>query len=98
MNPIEHALRLMQTEQASMGVGLAALAALVAVGIVVRRWLAEGIRWAPALLIVGAGVLAGSVIVEATYYSWYRHRCVAHSSDIDECFDEDGKRLHREGS
>lgn len=94
MNPIEHALRLLHTEQAFLGVGLAALAVVVAVVIVVRRWLLKGIRWAPALLIVSGGFLAGAVTVEATYHSWYRHRCVAHTSDIDECFDEEGKRLH----
>jgi hypothetical protein len=65
--------------------------------IVVRRAIAEGFRWVPALLIMCAGFLAGAVIVEASYYSWYRHRCVLHSSDIDECFGEDGKRLHHEG-
>jgi hypothetical protein len=94
MDPIGHALRLMNTTQAGLGVGLAALAVMIAVAIVVRRRVRERIRWIPALLIVCAGFLAGAVIIEATYYSWYRHRCVDHSSDIDECFDKDGKRLH----
>lgn len=97
MNPIEHALRLMDTEQAALGVGLAALAVIVAVVIVIRRSIEEGFRWVPALLIMCAGFLSGAVIVEASYHSWYRHRCVLHSSDIDECFDKDGKRLHDEG-
>jgi hypothetical protein len=97
MNPIEHALRLMDTEQAALGVGLAALAVVFAAAIVVRRSREEGFRWIPALLIMCVGLLAGAVIVEASYYSWYRHRCVLHSSDIDECFDKDGKRLHDEG-
>ena len=90
MNPIEHAFRLMNTEQAGLGVALAALAVVVAVVIVVRRAIAEGFRWVPALLIMCAGFLAGAVIVEASYYSWYRHRCVLHSSDIDECYDKGG--------
>jgi len=90
MNPIEHAFRLMNTEQAGLGVALAALAVVVAVVIVVRRAGAEGFRWVPALLIMCAGFLAGAVIVEASYYSWYRHRCVLHSSDIDECYDKGG--------
>ena len=97
MNPIEHALRLMNTTQAGVGLGLAALAVVVAVAIVVRRARAEGFRWGPALLIMCAGFLAGAVIVEGSYYSWYRHRCVLHSSDIPECFGEDGKRLHDKG-
>ena len=83
------------TTQAGLGVGLAVLAVVIAVAIVVRRRARERIRWIPALLIVCAGFLAGAVIVEATYYSWYRHRCVDHGSDIDECYDEDGKRLHQ---
>ncbi|HKY77315.1 MAG TPA: hypothetical protein VJS45_14305 [Acidimicrobiia bacterium] len=97
MNPIEQALRLMDTDQAFLGVGLAALAVVVAVVAAVRRSIEDGFRWIPAVLIMGAGFLAGAVIVETSYYSWYRHRCVLHSSDIDECFDADGKRLHDEG-
>ena len=85
MNPIDHALRLLDTQQALVGVGLAALAVVVALVIVARRALEDGIRFIPALLIVFAGFLAGAVIVEASYYSWYRHRCVLHHSDIDAC-------------
>jgi hypothetical protein len=85
MNPIDHAFRLMDTQQASLAVGLAAVAVVIAAGIAFRRVLDGSIRWIPALLIVAAGFLAGAVIVEASYYAWYRHRCVLHSSDIDEC-------------
>ena len=97
MNPIDHAFRLMDTLEAGLGLGLAAIAVVIAAGIAFRRAIDGRIRWVPALLIVAAGFLAGAVIVEASYYSWYRHRCVHHSSDIDECFGEDGKRLHDEG-
>jgi len=34
-----------------------------------------------------------TVIVEASYYSWYRHRCVLHGSDIDECSAKSGAWL-----
>ena len=97
MNPIEHAFRLMATEQAGLALGLAAVAVVIAASVAFRRVLDGSIRWAPALLIVSAGFLAGAVIVEATYYAWYKHRCVDHTSDIDECFDKDGERLHHEG-
>ena len=97
MNPIEHALRLMDTDQAFLGVGLGAFAVIVAVVATVRRSIEGGFRWIPAVLIMCSGFLAGAVIVETSYYSWYRHRCVLHSSDIDECFDGDGRRLHDEG-
>jgi hypothetical protein len=85
MNTIDHALRLLDTQQASLGAGLAVLVVAVAVLIVVRGALAGSIRLVPALLIVPAGLVVGAVIVEASYYSWYRHRCVLHHSDIAEC-------------
>ena len=97
MDPIDHAFRLMATQQASLAVGLAAVAVVIAVGIALRRVLDGRIRWIPALVIVSAGFLTGGVIIEATYHAWYRHRCVLHSSDIDECFGENGQRLHHEG-
>jgi hypothetical protein len=94
MDPIGHALRLMNTTQAGLGVGLAALVVVIAVAIAVRRRARQRTGWIPVLLIVCTGFLAGAVIIETTYSSWYRHRCVDHSSDIDECFGKDGKRLH----
>jgi hypothetical protein len=97
MNPIDHAFRLMATQEAFVAVGLAAVAVVIAAGIAFRHVLDGRMRWIPALLIVSAGFLAGAVIIEATYYSWYRHRCVHHGSDIDECFGKDGKRLHDKG-
>lgn len=95
MDPIGHASRLMNTTQAGLGVGLAACAVVIAIAIAVRHRARERTGWIPALLIVSAGFLAGAVIVEATYYSWYRHRCVLHGSDIDECYGKDGQRLHQ---
>lgn len=97
MNPIGHALRLLGTTQAFFGVWLAVAAvtaAVVAAVMFARYSEYQRARWWRALLIVLVGLAIGGATVEATYYSWYRHRCVDHSSDIDECFDNDGKRLH----
>ena len=90
MNPIEHAIRLHDTNGAFLGVWLAAAAVVVTAVLVVRRARERGFRLIPvAALVVSAGLLVGVVGVESAYYSWYRHRCVLHGSDIDECSDKD---------
>ena len=99
MNPFAHALRLLDTTQAFLGVGLAvaAIAAAVVAALVVACYgeYQRGARWWRALLIVCVGLLVGGATVEATYYSWFKHRCVDHGSDIGECFDKNGMRLHQ---
>ena len=90
MNPIVHAFRLLETQQALWGVMLAAVVVAIAAWIVFRRVLVGSIRWIPALSIVVAGLVAGTAIVEFSYMSWFRHRCVDHHSDIDECSSRGG--------
>lgn len=90
----------MNTSEAFLGVWLAIAAVGAAVGaaVVFARYDCEHerrVRWWRASLIVCVGLLVGGATVETTYYSWFRHRCVDHSSDIDECFGKDGKRLHQ---
>ncbi|MGH9010795.1 MAG: hypothetical protein ACRDYF_13250 [Acidimicrobiia bacterium] len=85
MNTIEHALRLLGTQEAVLGTGLAAVAVAVAVLIVFRLALERRFRLIPALLIISAGLLVGTGIVHATYHAWFTHRCVHHHSDIPEC-------------
>ena len=97
MNTIDHAFRLLDTQQAGLSVLLAA-AAVAAAFVIALIYVVHGrVRWMGAFLIVATGLATGGATVEASYYSWYRHRCVLHSSDIPECFGEDGKRLHDEG-
>lgn len=90
MSPIDHAIRLHDTGQAFLGVWLAAAAVVVTAVVIVRLARERGVRLIPvAALVVSAGLLVGAVGVESAYYSWYRHRCVLHGSDIDECSDKD---------
>ena len=85
MHTIDRAVRLLDTQTAGFGVFLAGASVAVAVMILIVLALAARLRFVPALLIVGAGLLVGTGVVEATYYSWYKHRCVDHHSDIREC-------------
>ena len=85
MNPIGHALRLLDTQQALLGALLAVAVVAAACMIAFIRLIGGRVRWMGALLILAAGLSAGTGIVEASYSSWHRHRCVLHHSDIDEC-------------
>ena len=85
MNVIEHALRLLDTQQALWGTCLAVAVVAAAFMVAFIRCVDGRLRWMGALLIIAAGLSAGTGIVEASYSSWYRHRCVLHHSDIDEC-------------
>ena len=85
INTIDHALRLLNTEEACLGTGLAVVVVAVAVLIVFTRALEGRIRLMAGVLVISSGLLVGAGIVEATYDAWYTHRCVNHSSDIREC-------------
>jgi len=85
MHTIERALRLLETETAGLGVFLAAVSVAAAVLIVLGLACLARLRLVPAVLILGAACLVSTGIVEATYHSWYTHRCVDHHSDIPEC-------------
>ena len=86
MHTIERALRLLDTQSANLGVLLALVAsAAVILTVSIRAAREQRLHVGPALLIVGAGLLVGTGIVEGTYQAWYKHRCVEHHSDIPEC-------------
>jgi protein-S-isoprenylcysteine O-methyltransferase Ste14 len=85
INTIDHALRLLNTEEACLGTGLAAVVVAVAVLIVFSRALEGRIRLMAGVLIISSGLVVGTGIVQVTYHAWYTHRCVHHSSDIREC-------------
>ena len=89
MHTIERTSRLLDTQTAGLGVlaAAASVAVAVAVAFVILILLAHEarLRVLRALLIVCAGLLVGTGIVEGTYHAWYKHRCVEHHSDIPEC-------------
>lgn len=85
MDTVDHALRLLQTQSAAVATMLAVVAVAVAV-LIVGRLAAQGrFRLAPAVLVISAGLVVATGVVNASYAAWYRHRCVEHHSDIPEC-------------
>ena len=85
MDTIDRAARLLDTQTAWLGVFLAGASVAVVVVILILLACVARLRFVPALFIVGAGLLVGTGVIQATYNSWYKHRCVHHHSDIREC-------------
>lgn len=99
MQPIEPALRLLDTQQAHLGVWLAVVPVVAAAVIVALRRPQQLFRGRlpviPRLfLILAVGVVAAGGMIHVTYDGWYRHRCVHHHSDIPECFSEGRRSSH----
>jgi hypothetical protein len=90
MGLIDRSLRLLDTQQAGLGVWLAVLLVLAAVVAILLERPTTLFGRRPTggrrvMIVLGGGMLAAVSVLHLTYLAWYEHRCVAHSSDIPEC-------------
>jgi hypothetical protein len=90
MGVVERSLRLLETQQAGLGVWLAVLLVLAAfVAVLLGRpetLFGNRLGAAPRVaLVLAVGVIGAISVVNISYVAWYRHRCVDHRSDTPEC-------------
>jgi multisubunit Na+/H+ antiporter MnhB subunit len=91
MGIVERSLRLLETQQAGLGVWLAAVPVLVALVFVAlerpKTLFGAQLRVSHrVVLVLGVGVIGAIVVMNTTYDTWYAHRCIDHRSDIPECY------------
>lgn len=90
MGVVERSMRLLETQQAGLGVLLAALLVLAAIVAVLlgrpTTLFGKRLGAAPRVSVVlAAGVIGAISVVNISYVAWHRHRCIYHNSDIPEC-------------